>query len=190
MLGSDQAHTLSPPLFSRSAPGALCWQQCWPQTRCQHTSWNASSSHWCHPELRAEPPRSDDPCIRTSLSRGDRFCPPAISPSRADGRATISSPTPAPPMPERHRKVTTDKTFADLGVRRPIVSALAARGITHPFPIQVATLPDTLAGRDVLGRGEDRQRKNAGLLDSAGQPALRTKPASVATIGFGARAHP
>ena len=50
--------------------------------------------------------------------------------------------------------MTTDKTFADLGVPRPLVNALAARGITHPFPIQVATLPDTLAGRDVLGRGK------------------------------------
>jgi superfamily II DNA/RNA helicase len=59
-----------------------------------------------------------------------------------------------PPMPERHRKVTTDKTFAELGVRKHLVSALAARGITHPFPIQVETLPDTLAGRDVLGRGK------------------------------------
>lgn len=50
--------------------------------------------------------------------------------------------------------MTTDKTFADLGVRRPIVDALTKRGITDPFPIQVATLPDTLAGRDVLGRGK------------------------------------
>jgi superfamily II DNA/RNA helicase len=57
-------------------------------------------------------------------------------------------------MPERHRRVTTDKTFADLGVRGQIVSALAARGITDPFPIQVAALPDTLAGKDVLGRGK------------------------------------
>lgn len=57
-------------------------------------------------------------------------------------------------MPEGHRKVTTDKTFADLGVSKPIISALAARGITQPFPIQVETLPDTLAGRDVLGRGK------------------------------------
>jgi superfamily II DNA/RNA helicase len=57
-------------------------------------------------------------------------------------------------MPERHRKVTTDKTFADLGVQRAIVSALAKRGIEHPFPIQVETLPDTLAGKDVLGRGK------------------------------------
>jgi superfamily II DNA/RNA helicase len=31
---------------------------------------------------------------------------------------------------------------------------LAARGITTPFPIQIQTLPDTLAGRDVLGRGK------------------------------------
>jgi superfamily II DNA/RNA helicase len=57
-------------------------------------------------------------------------------------------------MPERHRKVTTDKIFADLGVRVPLLSVLAASGITQPFPIQVATLPDTLAGRDVLGRGK------------------------------------
>jgi superfamily II DNA/RNA helicase len=57
-------------------------------------------------------------------------------------------------MPERHRRVTTDKTFADLGVRAPLVSVLAAAGITLPFPIQVQTLPDTLAGRDVLGRGK------------------------------------
>src|SRR6516225_7478589 len=57
-------------------------------------------------------------------------------------------------MPERHRKVTTDKTFADLGVRAQLIGVLAARGITQPFPIQQATLPDTLAGRDVLGRGK------------------------------------
>ena len=50
--------------------------------------------------------------------------------------------------------MTTDKTFADLGVREPLVSVLAAAGITLPFPIQVQTLPDTLAGRDVLGRGK------------------------------------
>src|SRR6185503_4242666 len=60
----------------------------------------------------------------------------------------------APPMPERHQQVTTETTFADLGVSRPIVDALTGSGITHPFPIQVATLPDALAGRDVLGRGK------------------------------------
>ncbi|MCV7080516.1 DEAD/DEAH box helicase, partial [Mycolicibacterium insubricum] len=45
-------------------------------------------------------------------------------------------------------------TFTELGVPAALVSALAANGITEPFPIQVDTLPDTLAGRDVLGRGK------------------------------------
>ena len=45
-------------------------------------------------------------------------------------------------------------SFASLGVPAPIVAALADGGITAPFPIQVGTLPDTLAGRDVLGRGK------------------------------------
>ncbi|MCV7228452.1 DEAD/DEAH box helicase [Mycolicibacterium komossense] len=49
---------------------------------------------------------------------------------------------------------TSDKTFADLGVREPLVRALSERGITQPFPIQIETLPDTLSGRDVLGRGK------------------------------------
>lgn len=43
--------------------------------------------------------------------------------------------------------------FSALGVPRALANALAAQGITAPFPIQVQTLPDTLAGRDVLGRG-------------------------------------
>jgi superfamily II DNA/RNA helicase len=48
----------------------------------------------------------------------------------------------------------TTKTFAELGVPAPLISVLTTRGITDPFPIQVDTLPDTLAGRDVLGRGK------------------------------------
>ena len=43
-------------------------------------------------------------------------------------------------------------SFADLGVRPDLVSRLTARGLTSPFPIQRATLPDALAGRDVCGR--------------------------------------
>ncbi len=45
-------------------------------------------------------------------------------------------------------------TFASLGVPAPIVAALAQAGIAEPFPIQSATLPDSLEGRDVLGRGQ------------------------------------
>jgi superfamily II DNA/RNA helicase len=46
-----------------------------------------------------------------------------------------------------------DRSFGELGVPADLVKALAAEGITAPFPIQTATLPDSLAGRDVLGRG-------------------------------------
>ena len=44
-------------------------------------------------------------------------------------------------------------TFTDLGVPETLVRSLMESGITSPFPIQTATLPDTLLGRDVLGRG-------------------------------------
>jgi superfamily II DNA/RNA helicase len=39
-------------------------------------------------------------------------------------------------------------------VGEALINALAASGITNPFPIQIETLPDTLEGRDVLGRGK------------------------------------
>lgn len=48
----------------------------------------------------------------------------------------------------------TTQSFADLGVPAPLVRVLTERGITDPFPIQSATLPDALAGSDVLGRGK------------------------------------
>ncbi|MGW3784817.1 DEAD/DEAH box helicase [Micromonospora chokoriensis] len=44
--------------------------------------------------------------------------------------------------------------FAALGLPEPLVRALAQQGITSPFEIQRATVPDALAGRDVLGRGQ------------------------------------
>ena len=50
--------------------------------------------------------------------------------------------------------MTTTPSFAELGVPNALVSELTKLGITAPFPIQVETLPDTLAGRDVLGRGK------------------------------------
>ncbi len=49
---------------------------------------------------------------------------------------------------------TSTTTFSALGVPHPLVEVLAAQGKTEAFPIQVDTLADTLAGRDVLGRGK------------------------------------
>ncbi|MGZ4429887.1 MAG: DEAD/DEAH box helicase, partial [Nocardioidaceae bacterium] len=62
-------------------------------------------------------------------------------------------------MATRHAPTTPLPTavgksgFAALGLPDALVAALTALGITEPFPIQSATLPDSLAGRDLLGRG-------------------------------------
>jgi superfamily II DNA/RNA helicase len=52
------------------------------------------------------------------------------------------------------------RTFAELGVPAPLVTALTRQGLTTALPIQQATLPDTLAGRDVLGRGRTGSGKS------------------------------
>ncbi|RIJ78792.1 DEAD/DEAH box helicase [Nakamurella silvestris] len=45
------------------------------------------------------------------------------------------------------------RSFAELGVPAALIPALTALGAPSPFPIQSATVPTTLTGRDVLGRG-------------------------------------
>lgn len=44
-------------------------------------------------------------------------------------------------------------SFADLGVPSAYNDAMRSQGITEPFPIQIQTLPDAIAGKDILGRG-------------------------------------
>jgi superfamily II DNA/RNA helicase len=61
------------------------------------------------------------------------------------------SATPTTSIPTR---IPARTAFAELGVPSILTAALAARGITTPRPIQAHTLPDALAGRDVLGRAE------------------------------------
>ena len=78
--------------------------------------------------------------------------------------------------------MTSNSSFADLGVPARLISNLSARGITDPFPIQVSTLPDTLAGLDVLGRGKTGSGKTlafsiplvARLADAKRRPAHPT----------------
>ncbi|MFJ4722476.1 DEAD/DEAH box helicase [Streptomyces luteogriseus] len=59
-------------------------------------------------------------------------------------------------------------TFADLGLPEGLVRKLAQNGVTTPFPIQAATIPDALAGKDILGRG----RTGSGKTLSFGLPTL------------------
>ncbi|OLF17221.1 DEAD/DEAH box helicase [Actinophytocola xanthii] len=72
---------------------------------------------------------------------------------------------------------TGDVTFAQLGVPARLVTALTAQGILSPFPIQAATLPDSLAGRDVLGRG----RTGSGKTYAFALPVLARLATSTAT---------
>jgi superfamily II DNA/RNA helicase len=81
-------------------------------------------------------------------------------------------------------KVTIGKTFADLGVGEPLIEVLATRGIIHPFPIQIETLPDTLAGRDVLGRGKTGSGKTLAfsipmVSRLAGHPRRPSRPSGL-----------
>ncbi|KRE63504.1 DEAD/DEAH box helicase [Nostocoides sp. Soil756] len=55
-------------------------------------------------------------------------------------------------------------TFGALGVPTVLVDVLAQAGITTPTPIQAATLPDSLAGRDLLGRGRTGSGKTVAFL--------------------------
>jgi superfamily II DNA/RNA helicase len=81
--------------------------------------------------------------------------------------ATSTIPTSPPTAP--------GGSFAELGVPSTLTAALAARGITTPRPIQARTVPDALAGRDVLGRAETGSGKTLAF----GLPLLvRTATAS------------
>ncbi len=86
----------------------------------------------------------------------------------------MSSNHPAPGQP---------CSFRELGVRAELLTVLDRQGLTAAFPIQAATLPDALAGRDVLGRGRTGSGKtlafaiptitalaHSGLRRTAGHP--------------------
>jgi len=67
---------------------------------------------------------------------------------------TYEKHIPAPVIDTTPIAIAEDNGFAALGLPAPLVERLAREGITAPFPIQTATIPDALAGRDVLGRGQ------------------------------------
>ncbi|HTJ67618.1 MAG TPA: DEAD/DEAH box helicase [Actinospica sp.] len=82
----------------------------------------------------------------------------------ASSSAAASKTAPASVAESPASPAAPGATFAELGVPRALTELLAAEGITAPFPIQAATLPDALAGRDVLGRGRTGSGKTLGFL--------------------------
>ncbi|WP_415364093.1 DEAD/DEAH box helicase [Saccharothrix sp. BKS2] len=78
-------------------------------------------------------------------------------------------------------------SFAELGLADELLRALVQAGITDPFPIQAATLPDAMAGRDLLGRGQTGSGKTlafglALLSRLAGGRAKPLKPRALVLV--------
>ena len=80
-------------------------------------------------------------------------------------------------------------SFAELGVAANLVAVLAGGGVTVPFPIQSASLRDSLAGRDVLGRGRTGSGKTVAFalptvtaLAASGRPARPRRPRSLVLL--------
>ncbi|WP_318213458.1 DEAD/DEAH box helicase [Streptomyces sp. SCL15-6] len=91
-----------------------------------------------------------------------------VVPENAEG---VSEGQEAPEVVETSGSADTPEiTFAELGLPEGIVRKLAQNGVTTPFPIQAATIPDALEGKDILGRG----RTGSGKTLSFGLPTLAT----------------
>ncbi|MGW4170240.1 DEAD/DEAH box helicase [Streptomyces chartreusis] len=78
-------------------------------------------------------------------------------------------------------------SFAELGLPAQILRALDERDVTVPFPIQAATLPNALAGRDVLGRGRTGSGKTLAfglgmLARTAGRRAQPKEPLALVLV--------
>jgi ATP-dependent helicase YprA (DUF1998 family) len=108
-------------------------------------------------------PRQDS--ARQDTARQDRAPRPErlrLVPDAAPA-ATDSAETSAPVWVTAPETPDSTATFASLGVPAFLVAVLEGAGITTPFPIQAATLPDALAGRDILGRAKTGSGKTLGF---------------------------
>ncbi|MEU5968841.1 DEAD/DEAH box helicase [Streptomyces globisporus] len=131
--------------------------------------------------------------------RGSRFNSPAptrsAAPSRSGGpgRSGGQGRRPAAVQGEFALPVTVTPAlpavdaFADLDMPAQLLAALTAQGVSVPFPIQGATLPNTLAGRDALGRGRTGSGKTlafglALLARTAGQRAEPRQPLALVLV--------
>ncbi|MCX4782072.1 DEAD/DEAH box helicase [Streptomyces sp. NBC_01264] len=130
-----------------------------------------------------------------SRSFGSRFG--SSAPSRSSGPKRSGGGgygrRPAAPQGEFALPVTVVpalpavEAFADLAMPSQLLATLTREGMTTPFPIQAATLPNGLAGRDVLGRGRTGSGKTlafglALLARTAGQSAESGQPLALVLV--------
>ncbi|MGW2865935.1 DEAD/DEAH box helicase [Streptomyces sp. NPDC001205] len=123
---------------------------------------------------------------KSGADRGARFRPQGANRSGGGRR-------PAAPQGEFALPVTITPAlppvtaFAELGLPTEVLDLLAGLGMNEPFPIQAATLPNSLAGRDVLGRGRTGSGKTlafglALLARTAGRRADSKKPLALILV--------
>ncbi|MDT9682594.1 DEAD/DEAH box helicase [Streptomyces sp. TRM76323] len=134
------------------------------------------------------------PARRAKSNQPENASKPATAKSPKAGSRTQSRrrATPPPPgdftLPVTHTPpLPPVEAFADLGLPPALLRALEAEGVTVPFPIQAATLPNSLAGRDVLGRGRTGSGKTlafglAVLARLAGTRAEPRRPLAVVLV--------
>jgi superfamily II DNA/RNA helicase len=138
-----------------------------------------------------------------------QHAPNSRAPRRAPRNRSITDPRTTSGRPARAPRVATPpvrsalelkldealalpeppaRTFAELGLPKPMVLALTRRGITAPFAIQARALPDALAGLDVLGRAQTGSGKTLAFglpmlarLAATGQPTRAGKGRAMGT---------
>ncbi|WP_328909606.1 DEAD/DEAH box helicase [Streptomyces sp. NBC_00234] len=131
--------------------------------------------------------RQDRPATtRTRPTRG-RGPAQAQATAKASGRGAGKAPArrrATPPQGEFALPETMTpalpavEAFAELDMPAALLKTLTAQGVTEPFPIQGATLPNSLAGRDILGRGRTGSGKTLafGLALLARTAGRRSEP--------------
>ncbi|MGP4048132.1 DEAD/DEAH box helicase [Streptomyces sp. 2A115] len=123
--------------------------------------------------------------------RGARFRPQGSG--RPGARSGGKGPRPSAPQGEFALPVTITPalpaavTFGELDLPAELLKVLTSLGMNEPFPIQAATLPNSLAGRDVLGRGRTGSGKTLAfglplLVRTAGQRAEARKPLAMILV--------
>ena len=121
-------------------------------------------------------PRSDGADRRSGGPRRPR----SQAPRRAPQGEFALPETITPPLP-------AVESFADLDLPARLLATLGHEGVTAPFPIQAATLPNSVAGRDVLGRGRTGSGKTlafglAVLARTAGRRAEPRQPLALVLV--------
>ncbi|MET9562353.1 MULTISPECIES: DEAD/DEAH box helicase [Streptomyces] len=104
-----------------------------------------------------------------SISSTDHIVVPENEAPEVTEETAAPEASAAPTTPEvPETPAVPEITFTDLGLPEGVVRKLSQNGVTSPFPIQAATIPDALAGKDILGRG----RTGSGKTLSFGLPLL------------------